>query len=48
MKNSEIRLTQRHDGEVFATELASNGDFLPQGPASLWHHMMSGCRRMMT
>lgn len=40
-------LTQRHYGEVFATELAGNGDFLPQGPASLGNHMMSSCRGVM-
>lgn len=40
-------LTQRHYGEVFATELAGDGDFLPQGPASLGNHMMSSCRRVM-
>lgn len=41
------RLTQRHDGEVFATELAGDGDFLPQGPASLGNHMVCSCRGMM-
>lgn len=40
-------LTQRHYGEVFATELAGDGDFLPQGPASLGNHMMSSCRGVM-
>lgn len=39
--------TQRHNGEVFATELAGNGDFLPQGPASLGNHMMGSCRGVM-
>ena len=41
-------LTKRHYGEVFATELAGNGDFLPQGPASLGNHMMGSCRGVMT
>lgn len=41
------RLTQRHYGEVFATELAGDGDFLPQGPASLGNHVMSSCRGVM-
>jgi len=40
-------LTQRHYGEVFATELAGDSDFLPQGPASLGNHMMSSCRGVM-
>ena len=39
--------TQRHYGEVFATELAGDGDFLPQGPASLGNHMMCSCRGVM-
>lgn len=42
-----VSLTQRHYGEVFATELAGDGDFLPQGPASLGNHMMSSCRGVM-
>lgn len=40
-------LTQRHNGEVFATELAGNGDFLPQGPASLGNHVMCSSRGVM-
>jgi len=40
-------LTQGHDGEVFPTELAGDGDLLPQGPASLGDHMMGGRRRVM-
>ncbi len=40
-------LTQRHYGEVFATELAGDGDFLPKGPASLGNHMMGSCRGVM-
>lgn len=40
-------LTQRHYGEVFATELAGDGDFLPQGPASLGKHVMRSCRGVM-
>lgn len=40
-------LTQRHNREVFATKLAGDGDFLPQGPASLGNHMMCSCRGMM-
>ncbi len=40
-------LTQRHYGEVFATEFAGDGDFLPQGPASLGNHMVCSCRGVM-
>lgn len=40
-------LTQRHYGEIFAAELAGNGDFLPQGPASLGNHMVCSCWRVM-
>lgn len=40
-------LTQRHYREVFATELAGNGDFLPQGPALFGNHMMCSSRGVM-
>lgn len=35
--------TQRHDGEVFAPELAGDGDLLPQRPASLGEDVVGGC-----
>lgn len=35
--------TQRHDGEVFAPELAGDGDLLPQRPASLGEDVVGSC-----
>lgn len=44
---SHFLLTQRHDGKVFATELAGNGDLLPQCPATPGVDVVSCCWRVM-